>query len=133
LIFSIKGIVWRASQQVYLLHPWARHLMACLYLRVVRQVVTDGSSSIAQLVKVAKPWIDFWCSRASLYSWSQAICLSWWAGGPTWHKTANRTVLCWSGMTNRKHYIYGSYDRDNTQIYKIVTLTLKLHFKVRKW
>jgi len=26
--------------------------------------------------------------------WGQAVCLSWWAGGPAWQKTANTTVLC---------------------------------------
>ena len=28
------GIVWRASQQAFLLFPWARHLTACLRLYV---------------------------------------------------------------------------------------------------
>jgi len=36
LTFSIKGIMWRSSQQVRLLCPWARHLMGCLYLCAVR-------------------------------------------------------------------------------------------------
>jgi len=42
LTFSIKGLVWRTSQQVRFLRPWARHLMGCLYVCVVKHVATDG-------------------------------------------------------------------------------------------
>jgi len=35
LMFSIKGIVWRTSQQIRFLCPWASYLMGCLYLWVV--------------------------------------------------------------------------------------------------
>jgi len=34
--------MWRTSQQVRLLCPWARHLMGCLYVCVVKHVVTGG-------------------------------------------------------------------------------------------
>jgi len=31
------------------------------------------------------------------------------SGGPAWQKTANRIILCWSGMTDTEHN--GPYER----------------------
>jgi len=76
-------------------------------------VVADDSSSVARWdraprksSKVAKPCFDYRCGSGSLRfwerhpSWGQVVCSRI---GPAYQKTAKRTVLCWSGMTNTEH------------------------------
>jgi len=55
--------------------PWARHLRGCLYLCVVRQVVTGG-----RLIR--RPEKAHFCAKASAEKFSR------WANGKKYHKIA---------------------------------------------
>jgi len=41
---------------------------------------------------------------ARRYPWDWAKQSRTHLGGPAWQRACNRTVLCWSGMTDTKHY-----------------------------
>jgi len=56
LTFSIKGIVWRSNQQVLLLCLWAKYLMGCLYLCVVRHIVTGSRMLKDQKMVTSLQW-----------------------------------------------------------------------------
>jgi len=75
LTFSIKGIVWKTSQQVRLLCPWARHLMGC-------------PSSLAYLCAVA--YLRYPAPQGKKYSCAshqQKLCsLKWKIGAKVWKK-----------------------------------------------
>jgi len=78
---------------------------------VVRQVVTDGSSSLDQLVELRLVIESVTCprERCLMPSWGHAV---YHHGGTAWQKIANRTVLYWSGMTETEHN--GPYKRRTT-------------------